>query len=133
MKKIFSLAFVLITLFVLTNTIHAVEPVYVSINSQSGNQNKINFSGTTSDDCTAVIIWVSDLEDNVIAIETRAVNNKTFQGALSVQLNVGQTYKIKAADYDSGPWSEEKTFVAKRNSSSSSSSSLHYVPNTGLN
>lgn len=131
MKKIIITISVLLFVCFFGVNINAIDDDnIVTINNVNGEKSKVSVSCTTSRDCTAIAIIITPQADtsNYLVMETRAVNNKSFSGAISTNLTVGETYTLLVADYDGGPFAT-MNFVVKDNPTPSTDS-RYQVPNT---
>lgn len=112
------------------SSIFALDLTTITIDNADGKPTYVSVAGKTSQDCTAVVIEVLTADEStIVAMETKEVNNKSFNATVSTSLTVGNTYVIKIADFDGGPW-QSKEFVVKNNPSSDTPK--YSVPNTGI-
>lgn len=118
MKKILTILFVsFIFVFSVTSTVLAKPTPDIEITSASGMGSTVYVSGNTSGIDTAVAIQVVKKDDTqVLAMNMTAVNNDSFSTSFYTDLEIGEEYTIKVADYDGGTWFT-KDFIAKANPS----------------
>ena len=103
MKKLLKLIFPMMLFFALSIPAYAAGTV--STVTAETTRTKIEVSGTTSGVTAAVVIQVLDNADQIVAMDSFVVLNDAFSGEMSgLTLTEGNTYSVRAADYDGGVW-----------------------------
>lgn len=65
---------------------------------------KVTVTGTTSENILAIAVMLYDTDGNtMLRMESFAVENQSFSAEIHISLSNG-TYKVKAADYNGGPY-----------------------------
>ena len=107
MKKIITIICSILLTLSLSSVIYA-EDGEITITSASGNNDSVSVSGKVDKDITAVVIEVVDKSGQILSMQTVEVVDKTFScNNIYVDLNVGNTYTVKVADFDGGDWAKK--------------------------
>lgn len=113
MKKIITIICSILLTLSLSSVVYA-ENGEITITSASGTESSASVSGSVDKDITAVVIEVVDKSGKILSMQTVEVVNKTFSVSdIYANLNEGQEYTIKVADYDGGQWAK-KDFTATK-------------------
>lgn len=128
MKKLVTIICSILLMLSLGSTLCAEEAAVITISNAVGNEESVSIYGSVDKDITAVVIQVVDGNGQVLSMQTVEVVDKAFSiGNIYADLEIGNVYTVKVADFDGGKWFK-KDFTCNP----TPAPVPYYVPNTGI-